>query len=86
MGYRSATFHNDAPNGFRYRHDLINAQAALIAVRALTTADGPEYSDSIFDIRRLKPFLFQSLRRDINRLLAVRAKLPGQSLGNNEAY
>ena len=38
----AAAFHDDAADGFGDRHDLVDAHAALVAVRALAAADRPD--------------------------------------------
>ena len=65
----TAARHDDAPDGFGNRHDLVQPHASLVAIGALAAAYGLIYADTFFDVRVLETFLFQGLSGDFPRIV-----------------
>src|SRR6185436_8698007 len=83
--HRVAALHDDAAYRLRARHNLIDADAAFIAGRALAAALRMVDREAGFDIGAREAFLQQRFRRDVDGLLAVGAKPASESLSDDEA-
>src|SRR5579875_488866 len=83
--HSAATCENDAPDGLGDGHHLVDADAALVPVRAVRAPLRGEELQACRDIGLRKTLFEQGLLGDIERLLAMIAESSGESLRDDEA-
>src|SRR5688572_1474188 len=81
-----ALLQDDPLDLFRYRHDLVQARAALVAVRALAAAHRFVRLDARRDLLGAEAFLQQRLGRHVDRRLAGVAELARQPLRDDQRH
>src|ERR1039457_496670 len=81
-----AAGHDDALDLFADFHDLVDADAALIAVGAAAAALGTVNPDAMDDVGILKALFAQRFGRDIERRFALRAQSPRETLGDDQTH
>ena len=81
-----AAFEDDPADGFGHRHDLVDADAALVAIVALLAADRAEDAQATANILFAEAFQQQGVVGNIPQFLALFAEAAGQALGDDQVH
>ena len=83
---RIATGHDQAADFIGNWHDLVHADASLVAVCTAIAATRPEHAQTVGDRLFGKAFFAQCVGGDVEQFTAVLAQSPRQALRDDQAH